>query len=127
MVASEAVKVLLPNVKRNVPGGGSIIWRVSNRGVIASVGLASKGFLKLQRNVKVEGMEKFLNILENNRDRGVITGTFLSDSNLCGSIKSFISVLELMMEKLTVDLTIRYFGAYFLAEFFSIRIGHAGH
>lgn len=74
MVLSEAARVVVPNVKRSIPGAGSWLWRVSNRGVIATIGLASKGFLKLQRNVQVEGMEEFLKILESNRDRGVITG-----------------------------------------------------
>ena len=74
MLPSEAVKVVIPNIKRSVPGGGSLLWRIYNRGVIGSVGLLSKGFLKLQRNVKVEGMEEFLKILESKRDRGVITG-----------------------------------------------------
>lgn len=76
MLPSEAVKVVVPNVKRSIPGGGSLCWRIYNRGVMSSVGLLSKGFLKLQRNVKVEGMEGFLKILESKRDRGLITGTF---------------------------------------------------
>jgi hypothetical protein len=77
MLPSEAVKVVVPNVKRSLPGGGSLFWRIYNRGIISSVGLLSKGFLKLQRNVKVEGMEEFLTILEGKRDRGLITGTFV--------------------------------------------------
>jgi hypothetical protein len=77
MLPSEAVKVVVPNVKRSLPGGGSLFWRIYNRGIIGSVGLLSKGFLKLQRNVKVEGMEEFLTILEGKRDRGLITGTFV--------------------------------------------------
>ena len=76
MVTSEAVKVILPNIKRSVPGGGSLFWRISCRGILISVGFLSKGFLKLQQNVKVEGMEEFLKILENKRDRGIITGIF---------------------------------------------------
>ena len=76
MLPSEAVKVVIPNVKRSIPGGGSLCWRICNRGVIGSVGLLSKGFLKLQRNVQVEGMERFLKVLESKRDRGLITGTF---------------------------------------------------
>lgn len=77
MLPSEAVKVVIPNIKRSVPGGGSLFWRIYNSGVVSSVGLLSKGFLKLQRNVKVEGMEEFLKILESERDRGIITGTFV--------------------------------------------------
>ena len=77
MVPSEAVKVVVPNIKRSVPGGGSLFWRIYKSGVVSSVGLLSKGFLKLQRNVKVEGMEEFLKILESKRDRGIITGTFV--------------------------------------------------
>lgn len=38
------------------------------------MGYACKGFLKLQRNVRVDGMEAFLEILESKRDRGVLTG-----------------------------------------------------
>ena len=78
MVPSEAARVVLPNVKRSVPGGGSWLWRLSNRGVIATAGLASKGFMKLQRNVQVEGMQEFLKILESERDRGVITGASIN-------------------------------------------------
>jgi hypothetical protein len=73
MVPKE-VKLLIPNFKNNVPGGGSRLWRIYNRGVLASVGLLSKGFLKLQRNVKVEGLNEFLKVLERNRDRGILTG-----------------------------------------------------
>jgi hypothetical protein len=51
-----------------------LLWRISSRGILASVGFLSKGFLKLQKNVKVEGMETFLKILEEKRDRGIITG-----------------------------------------------------
>jgi hypothetical protein len=40
------------------------------------MGYACKGFLKLQRNVRVEGMDAFLKILESKRDRGVLTGLF---------------------------------------------------
>ena len=75
MVPSEAARVVVPNVKRSVPGGGGVLWRGANRGVIGTIGLACKGFMKLQRNVQVEGMDEFLSILESNRDRGVITGT----------------------------------------------------
>ena len=78
MVPSEAARVVLPNVKRSVPGGGSWLWRLSNRGVIATTGLASKGFMNLQRNVQVEGMQEFLKILEGERDRGVITGASIN-------------------------------------------------
>jgi hypothetical protein len=74
MVPSEAARVVVPNVKRSVPGGGSLLWRTANRGVIATIGLVSKGFMKLQRNVQVEGMDEFLKILESKRNRGVITG-----------------------------------------------------
>ena len=81
MLPSEVVKVVIPNVKRSVPGGGSLFWRICNRGVIGSVGLLSKGFLKLQRNVKVDGMEEFLKILEGKRDRGIITGILVSECN----------------------------------------------
>lgn len=77
MVPSESIRTVLPNVKRSVPGGGSLVWRICNRGVLASVGLLSKGFLKLQRNVKVEGMDNFLRILESKRDRSIITGILL--------------------------------------------------
>jgi hypothetical protein len=73
----------------NVPGGGSRLWRICNRGVIAAVGLASKGFLKLQRNVKVEGLDEFLKILEQKRDRGVITGAFNGDRADCSIESSF--------------------------------------
>jgi hypothetical protein len=62
------------NFQYPFPGGGSLGWRILNRGTIATVGLVSKGFLKLQRNVQVEGLDKFLKILEQKRDRGVITG-----------------------------------------------------
>ena len=81
MLPSAVVKVVIPNVKRSVPGGGSLFWRICNRGVIGSVGLLSKGFLKLQRNVKVDGMEEFLKILEGKRDRGIITGILVSEFN----------------------------------------------
>ena len=81
MVPSEAVRAVVPNVKRSVPGGGSLWWRGANRGVIAAIGLASKGFMKLQRNVQVEGMDEFLKILESKRDRGVITGISFEMSN----------------------------------------------
>jgi len=92
MVSSGHVKVLVPNIKNHVPGGGSWLWRVCNRGVLGSVGLLSKGFLKLQRSVKVEGMEKFLEILEGERDRGIITGSFPWKGVLMGSFESFICV-----------------------------------
>jgi len=75
MAPSEAVKVLVPNAQRSVPGGGGFIWRGSSNAVIASVGLLSRGFLKLQRSVRVDGMDKFLAVLESSRDRGIITGT----------------------------------------------------
>jgi hypothetical protein len=74
MVPSEVVKAIVPNVKRSVPGGGSLSWRVSTKATIASVGLLSKGFLKLQRSIKVDELDKFLALLENSRDRGIITG-----------------------------------------------------
>jgi len=74
MVPSEAVRVVLPNVKLSVPGGGGLPWRIWSRITIASVGFASKGYLKLQRSVRVDGMDKFLEILENKRDRGILTG-----------------------------------------------------
>jgi hypothetical protein len=74
MVPSEAVRVVLPNVKLSVPGGGGLAWRIWSRITIASVGFASKGYLKLQRSVRVDGMDKFLEILENKRDRGILTG-----------------------------------------------------
>ena len=92
MVPTEVVKVVLPNVKRNVPGGGSWFWRICSRGTLASVGLASRGFLKLQRNVKVEGMDKFLNILETQRDRGIITGISSGETRFDDSFEPFISV-----------------------------------
>jgi hypothetical protein len=79
MVPSESINVVLPNIKRSVPGGGSFFWRIGNRGILAAVGLLSKGFLKLQRNVKVEGMDNFLKILENKQDRSIITGMLIQD------------------------------------------------
>ena len=91
MVPSE-VNHFLPNLKNNVPGGGPLLWRICNRVVITAVGLASKGFLKLQRNVNVEGLDKFLNILEQNRDRGIITGISLLCTRLSNSIKSSFRV-----------------------------------
>lgn len=78
MVSSEAVKALVPNVKRNIPGGGSVFWRICSRGVIGSTGLLCRGFLKLQRNVRVDGMDNFLKILESKRDRSVITGVAIA-------------------------------------------------
>lgn len=74
MTVLEGVRTVVPHVTRNVPGGGGLLWQLCSRGVIVSVGLASKGFLKLQRNVQVEGMDQFLNILQSERDRGIITG-----------------------------------------------------
>ena len=74
MVDTEAMKTVTPNVRRSFPGGGSLFWRSLNRAVLTSVGLLSKGFLRLQRNVRVDGLEQFLNILESKRDRGIITG-----------------------------------------------------
>jgi len=73
MTVSEGIKVLV-NVERSVPGGGSWFWRICSRSVYGSIGLAFKGFLKLQKEVKVEGLDEFLKILESNRDRGVLTG-----------------------------------------------------
>ena len=75
MVPSGTVKILVPNVKRNVPGGGSLLWQVWSRGILLSVGLLSKGFLRLERNIRVDGMDKFLKVLETERSRGIITGT----------------------------------------------------
>jgi monolysocardiolipin acyltransferase len=92
MVPSDGVKVLVPNVKRSVPGGGGLLWRISSNATIASVGLLSRGFLKLQRNVKVEGMDKFLAILESSRDRGVITGTIDPFLNLQCSVEPSFNV-----------------------------------
>ena len=77
MVASEVVKIVVPNVKRNIPGGGSLCWRFWNRGVLSVAGLLSKGFLNLQRNVRVDGLDRFLSLLESKRDRGIITGTLI--------------------------------------------------
>jgi len=74
MVPSETVRVVVPNVKRSVPGGGGLFWRGCSRGVLSTIGYACQGFLKLQRNVRVDGMDGFLKILESNRDRGVLTG-----------------------------------------------------
>jgi hypothetical protein len=70
----EGARTIVPHLTRTVPGGGGLVWRVCSRGVIATVGFGSKGFLKLQRNVQVEGMEQFLKILESKRNRGIITG-----------------------------------------------------
>jgi hypothetical protein len=70
----EGARTIVPHLTRSVPGGGGLVWRVCSRGVIAAVGFGSKGFLKLQRNVQVEGMEQFLKILQSKRDRGIITG-----------------------------------------------------
>jgi hypothetical protein len=74
MVLSEADRVVLPDVIRNVPAGGGLAWRMSSKLVLSTVGLACKGFLKFQRDVRVEGMDNFLRILEMERDRGVLTG-----------------------------------------------------
>jgi len=81
MTVLEGARTVVPNVTRNVPGGGGLLWRLCSRGVISTVGFASKGFLKLQRDVQVEGMEQFLKILQNKRDRGIITGI---PSRKCG-------------------------------------------
>jgi hypothetical protein len=86
MVSSESVQIVIPSVKRNVPGGGSLFWRIWSRATLLSVGLASKGFLKLQRNVKVEGLNEFLKVLESKRNRSVITGISGSVYGLCGSV-----------------------------------------
>lgn len=75
MVDTEVMKTVAPNIRRSFPGGGSLFWRSLSRAVLTSVGLLSKGFLRLQRNVRVDGLEQFLNILESKRDRGIITGT----------------------------------------------------
>jgi len=74
MTGLDGVRTVVPNVARNVPGGGGLLWRLCSRGVIATVGFASKGLLKLQQDVQVEGMEQFLKILQSKRDRGIITG-----------------------------------------------------
>lgn len=97
MVPSEESKVILPDVIRNVPGGGGIIWRLSSKFVLSTVGLLCKGFLRFQKDVRVEGMDNFLRILESNRDRGVLTGKSLevvSDSSFKPSIgvQLFVSV-----------------------------------
>lgn len=76
MVPSETVRTVVPNIKRSVPGGGGLFWRCCSRGILSTMGYACKGFLKLQRNVRVDGMDGFLKILESNRDRGVLTGIF---------------------------------------------------
>jgi hypothetical protein len=76
MVPGETVKTVLPNISRSVPGGGGVFWRCCSRGILTTMGYACKGFLKLQRNVRVEGMDAFLKILESKRDRGVLTGLF---------------------------------------------------
>ena len=79
MVPWEGDHVIRPNVSRSVPGGSSLLWRICSRGIVASIGLASKGFLKLKRNVRVDGMQEFLKILESKRDRSIITGALISE------------------------------------------------
>jgi hypothetical protein len=75
LMRPEDERVILPDVGRNVPGGGSIYWRLSSRALLSAVGLLSKGFLKLQRSVEVHGLDGFLKILESEkRDRGILTG-----------------------------------------------------
>jgi hypothetical protein len=80
MTALEGVRTVVPHVARSVPGGGGLLWRLASRCAIAIVGFGSKGFLKLQRNVQVEGMDQFLRILQSKRDRGLITGIPYSES-----------------------------------------------
>jgi hypothetical protein len=106
-------RLLVRKFQTNVPGGGSRLWRICNRGVIAAVGLASKGFLKLQRTVEVEGLDEFLQILEQKRDRGVITGTLNDDGADC-SIESSFCVCS--SGKLIIVLTTRYYGEFFPLE-----------
>src|SRR5271167_4991031 len=117
MVPSEAFKVVLPNIKRSVPEGGSFFWRIGNRGILSTVGLLSKGFLKLQRNVKVEGMDNFLKILESKRDRGIITG-ILVQGRANWAVSNHLSVYFDVITFLMIDLMIRCFGGFFLFGFF---------
>jgi hypothetical protein len=86
MVSSETDRVILPDVIRNVPGGGGILWRLSSKSILTAVGLLCRGFLHLQKNVRVDGMDNFLRILESERDRGVITGTWPFCDNTHDSI-----------------------------------------
>lgn len=74
MVPSEADRYVVPDVIRNVPGGGGPIWRLSSKFVLSTVAFLCKGFLKSQKNVRVDGIDNFLRILDMKRDRGVLTG-----------------------------------------------------
>lgn len=61
------------------PAAPSLPWRCGSVAVIGLVGLLSRGFLAGLSNLEVNGLDKFLKLLDeredvDNRQRGLITG-----------------------------------------------------
>lgn len=53
----------------------SILWRIGSSLGIGITGLVGKGVIYCLENTKVDGMDRFLSILnDNNRQQGIITG-----------------------------------------------------
>lgn len=72
------------------PAAPSLPWRWGSVAIMGAVGLTCRGFLVGLSNLEVNGMDRFLKLLEERKDvqgrqRGLITGEFCASRLNCPS------------------------------------------